>query len=417
MIPKVNRDEFSPDLLEDEAAYRARPEWFQFFYAAWLLSTASMDDKQRGWYIQLLTWAATDGDPPGYLPSDENELKQIAGMTPLPPEITFLLAAQIDIPSALLSSIMAERERKWQKVRRKFIACPEDEDYLYNPRLIKALRKAYRQSERAAELGHKGAESRWGKSSRTKEIIAPAMPPEENNIKNAMQGQVIGKKELMASRNALANAELITLSSLSTQEGSKALDRTSGKTSEEELVLSMIEPLEEVSGTKDGENTFFSGKRKRKSETFFDKSKWAVSTKMKAHLLMKYQSEGIEEGDVDYLAEKFSMVHAESKYSNWAMAFYNFVDNQLTKYGYTFGMYKRRGKKNANATREELTTQEGSTDAARRQPPWKQIESTPDRNARLEREADEYTRRLRGGGSGPNPQGETGLPLTADDLD
>jgi len=432
VIPKVNKYELAPEILEDEAAYRARPEWFKFYYAAWLMSTASMDDKQRGWYIQLLTYAATEGDPPGYLPSDDNELKQIAGMSALPSEFSYLLSLGVPIPQTALTQIIAERERAWRKVRRKFVPWSEDEDLCYNPRLVKALKQAYRVKDRTSEMGKAGAESRWGKDRPKKKIMTQAMPYQNPEPENEEAGQVKGKKDLMAEAMATSMPKPMPikyLSSLNTQEGKMSLESMpplslDEETSEEELVLELIDVSENiVSGPaqnpdaptdSDEGKVRIPGKRRRLPETFFSKDKWSVTAKMISHLLTKYASDGIEQGDIDWLGEKFALVHYNNKYASWSRAFYNFVDNQLTKYGYNFGDYKRRGKRNEQRQRPETTGEADQQPAVN--PPWKRIESAPERNARLEQESDEAIRRLRGGSGGVDSEGQKGLSLTADDV-
>lgn len=436
MIPKVNPNKFSPELLEDEQAYRTRPEWFKFFYGAWLLSTQTMDDKQRGWYIQLLTWAATEGDPPGFLPSDEDELKQIAGCEVLPQEVSYLLGMGAKIPEAAMVHVVAERERKWQKVRRKFISDPEDEDLVFNPRLIKALKQAYNNKLRITEMGIAGAKVRWaGNRKRKKRKMALAIPDEaesqesqeyeesllENGVDYA-KSQMPRKKELMADAmpSSMPSPMAINLSLLSSLEGDQLSSLGDSFQKSEEITLELIELVSEAESLGEETNNSESqtelgeekggpaGKKRRLPETFFDENKWVITAKMKAHLLTKYLSDGIEMGDVEHLGEKFILVHHNSKYARWAMAFYNFVDNQLTKYGYEFGAYKRKGKRHERPAPTIQSSSDGK--------PWERQESSADRNARLEDEADEYTRQLRSRGSGLDSENQKGLPLAADDL-
>ena len=61
-----------------------RPEWLKWYYTKWAESTSLFDLEQKGWYMNLLMYAASQGNPPGYL---EEELKQIAGFVSVPKEV------------------------------------------------------------------------------------------------------------------------------------------------------------------------------------------------------------------------------------------------------------------------------------------------------------------------------------------
>lgn len=440
MIPKVNKALLDPELIADEQLFKARPEWFKFFYAAWFISTQSMDDMQRGWYIQLLSWAATEGDPPGYLPADEHELKNIAGMDALPGWLSTVIAAGVDVPSSLIKQIITERETKWKKVRKKFIPDADDPDFVYNPRLLRALQDAYRYRQRASEIGKEGAISRWGKGKRKKRIMADAKDgnaalseekDRDKNVETKPESQMLGNNAVNGASqqllgNALGNAnknislslpiednddlgleDLVLREIVVERRSALSLEEDPEEEEEENGSQGVNEETSRVKGSR-------SRKKKRSGKTIFDPDLWEVTPRMISHLMIKYEGEGIEQGDIDYLSEKFAMTRDNLQYSRWSMAFYNFVDNQLTKYGYEFGMYKRRGRKR-DERRQGLLPDPGTADQSNRQiKPW---ESGPERTARLDTEAEELARRLRSGSLGDRPVGTPGRALAADSDD
>lgn len=402
MIPPVDRPVTGSEFEDEDIIFR--PEWVKWYYHRYESATQSFDDDQHGWYMRLLMHAATQGNPPGHLPEDDEELRYIAGIKDLAALAYEMFGVLIE-PSEWARQ---KRDKKWKRVLSKFRKSSTVPGTIYNRTLVSTLREAKRRSKFAAQAAKDMQTMRKAKRAEERELAAGA--------KRALSG---------------SSADALSLSFSSYKDSIESLPSLEEPSEKESLVLSLSEEEQEVlipESNSDSDleeknlvekNPPFLGKRKRKPETFFDSNKWNVTPKMIAHLLTKYKTDEIERGDVDYLAEKFSMVHAESKYSNWAMAFYNFVDNQLTKYGYEFGMYKRRGKRNVGQTRTDQPRlgEDESDGKTTRTPPWKQLESSADRNARLEREADEYSRGLLTRGSGGHSQSTSGLPLTADDTD
>lgn len=422
MIPKVDKGLLDPDLIEDERIYKARPEWMKWYYGAYIMSTISFDDDQHGWYIKLLMWSATEGSPPGFLPDDEDELKEIAGFKELAAPIAYILKQGVEIPAGVLSELEEIRERKWKKVRKKFVKHNTHPGLVYNKKLVQALKTAYNNLNQARSAGSLGAEARWsnhedgaekkerkvstiekGKLQEERELIAPAIAP----------GMASGIPAPMANFNLISDLSKKGVLSLEEEETIELREIVVEKGS----VLSLEEDPEEEEESLNEDATkekgSRSGKKKRSGETIFDEKKWQVTPRMSSYLLIKYESDGIKQGDIDYLGEKFALVHHNSRYSSWSRAFFNFVDNQLTKYGYTFGAYKRRGRNRDEQHQRGFELSTVGNEQPRRRP-W---ESGPDRTARLDSEAEEIARRLRGGSLGDRQVSSPGRALAADSDD
>lgn len=431
MIPPVNKEELRRELEdEDEEIYRARPQWFKFFYAAWLLSTSSMDAEQRGWYIQMLTYAAELGDFPGYLPDDEDDLKEIAGFLDLPGDMATLFYHGASIPAETLDKLKEARQLRWQKVRRKFISAIDDKSgYVYNKRLLNALKDAYRKQLFAVEAGklrQKDIRARKrAKRRETKEILATAERGSANGQNIGQNSPLIGEVksgDISKETNEMtATAQPSRLSSESSYINLEEEYVIEKDTSQDKEVLDLVEIREIKTSTSilDLENfelvplsasLGITSKRKGRRalpETLFNEDRFDITEKMKSHLLTKYPE--FDQGDLNWLEDKFKNVYHGTRYSSWSRAFYNFIDNQVVKYNYKPGSYNWRnqqskGQNNGQAIRGETSGSSGRTT----------FESASERNARLEQEADHYTRQLQGGNSNTHPQNPPWLSLTTD---
>jgi hypothetical protein len=417
-IPPVEK--WTEDELEEEEIYRARPQWFKFFYGAWYASTASMDDDQKGWYITLLTWAAAEGDPPGYLPEDEEELKEIAGFRPLNPAVTEILRNGIDISEEVLTKLREARERKWQKVRKKFTPDRNHPGYLRNRRLMVALDEAYRKIRLQKERAEFFLKKKPRKSKRIRGLIkTPIGAPIEKFGNRENPDQKSGEiGEFSAPDNVLQNKGIpetpegaplgdlfydLSLNSedRSTQEemipslplfGEEKRDQDSrDQSSPEEMIVLEVQDISLVRETKKS--------RKKIPETLFDEDKFHITPHMKEHLLSKYPE--FVQGDLDWMEYKFKLRFHGLRYSSWSRTFYNFVENQLVKYNYKPGSFDWRRQA------EGLTNESGRP----KQRPW---ESAAARNSRLEQEEVERTSELRARSQRGDQENPQGLPLTPD---
>lgn len=136
-------------------------------------------------------------------------------------------------------------------------------------------------------------------------------------------------------------------------------------------------------------------KTRHAGETEFNESRFSITPTMQLYLSEKYPE--FVQGDIDWMEAKFKLRFAGTRYTYWDRTFYNFIENQLVKYNYRPGTFDWRTNNNGQ------TKQLGS-----------QFESAAERNGRLEREADEYTRQLQSSGRDSHQEDS---PLAFDDTD
>lgn len=405
MISPVEK--YTKEELEDIEAEKHRPMWFKFFYGAWLMSTANMDDDQKGWYMTLLCWSALEGDIPGYLPENEDELKEIAGFNTLASAVSYIIKCGVGIPEGVLNQLTEVRERKWKRVRNKFVTQAKHPGYICNRRLVKALNEAYRNKDQQREAGilsqeaQKEQRRKREEESRLATTVETGLDLDETGVKDNLQKQrglarpVERAAPRAGERSLGSNFNLSSLSSKLTKDSTNTLELKTGKrglvleeaTKKEEyipgeLVLTPPEPTKR-------------GKQRRAPETVFDETEFTITALMKQHLFEKYPE--LDDGDLEWMRYKFCNVYHNTRHSSWSRCFYNFVFNQITKYDYEPGSYKRR-KSNGGP----------NSNVGQKQKPW---ESAGERNSRLEQQAAEYTRKLRGGGVGDTAVDSPGLTL------
>jgi hypothetical protein len=343
MISPVDRDDLRDDNDVDD---EQRPPWLKWYCSKWALATQMMDAEQKGWYMNLLMHAANQGKPAGYLLDDDEKLRDIAGLKGL--------------------AANAEQEnRRWAGVREKFRKSKDYPGLLYNKMLSSTIKEASRKSEftsRAAKL---------------------------------MQAKRREQKELLANAEQMQSRRTADLEIEKERDRKTREKKPREKKDNKELVvgLTIDEPDELV--LTPPETNGRPTKNRKQPETLFDEEKFIITAFMKQHLFEKYPE--LDNGDLEWMRDKFCNVYHNRRYASWSRCFYNFVLNQLTKYDYQPGSYNWRrtqGGKNVSATKK----------------PW---ESAADRNSRLEQEAAEYTRKLRGGGVGDTSVDSPGLTLGA----
>jgi len=455
MIGKVEK--YTQEQLEEEEAYKARPQWFKFFYGAWLLSTSTLDDDQRGWYMQLLCYAASEGDPPGYLVDDEDELKEIAGFKELDSAVLFLLGKGVHLPGDVLNDCIDARQRKWNKVMKKFRHSEKHGGMLYNKRLQAALAEAY-QLRRNAILGGKklqeeirnkrqSVENKLTSGSNADAEPEPSLKKNESgevvnaredsslevNVDNKLvsSGRSAGPKQVLSSRSAGAQRVLShyisDLSSLvlETNEYSnfqetnteskvgrndtKTLEVSGDEESGEELTALELEPetgKRDVGKSVTGEmRTTVTGLRVEKTRSRRDwlPANFSLAPAQRVKLVTLITAElrcSNEEAELknqiwfDEFTEYWSAQAEVDKESgrtgaqkaNWYLTYRNRVEERC------YREKQRRAGRNVQS----------------KQKPW---ESTAERNARLEREAQEYTEQLQSGGERHHTNDSTIEPL------
>lgn len=404
MIPPVNKDN-----VQDEDVVPSRPEWMKWYYDRWAEATVYFDPEQKGWYMNLLMYAASQGRPPGYLKKDESKLQQIAGFTDVPQDVLNCLSKDVNgNTQAYIEQIRSLRLQKWMAVRAKFLDSNKVNGYVYNRRLVETLREAYEQLETRRIAGLRGAQTRWRtRSKQTKEVTPSLGDLFKEELQNApledehaLPLSLLEAGDLMAnpqayegvtdgSTNAFANGSAIFNSDKNVLGPTDTTNRTDGSAISTDPVINSNNTV-----TKSTKLV----RRNTKKETLFDDDKFKITMEMYEHLKKKFPE--FEQGDFDYLEEKFRNNKYGTSYKSWKRTFYNFVTNQVVLYGYKPGAFNWR--------KEKPLTPPPVTGAS-------QYESAAGRADRLEREADEHSRRLRGGSHGDSTVGEEALPLTSDD--
>lgn len=147
-----NTDDFLDNDDDDDLMEESRPEWMKWYYKRWITATQLMDPEQKGWYMNLLMYAAVQGQPPGYLPDDEEELMHLAGVKDLDTDVL-------------------HENKRWARVRRKFIESTEFPGLIFNKMLVNTLREAARKSK----FNRKAVKKRWDNHKPKKKLDTPVI--------------------------------------------------------------------------------------------------------------------------------------------------------------------------------------------------------------------------------------------------
>lgn len=144
-----------------------RPEWIKWYRLRWSDATKRFDAEQKGWYMNLLMEAAGQGIPPGYLPDDDKELRQIAEVKDLDADVLH----KFDSDPEFLQSQRNKIEEKWARVLKKFIKSVDPAGMIYNPMQVKILKEANNKKS----LVKKAADIRWDNHREQQELNARAL--------------------------------------------------------------------------------------------------------------------------------------------------------------------------------------------------------------------------------------------------
>lgn len=157
---------------DEDDDLRERLPAFLLDTAQWLssMTTRSMTDAQRGWFIQLLVEAWQNGEPQGTLPDDDKKLRKMADFQPVLSSTIGQLCLVHSSANSLANSLLSdgikkaveEQETLWFSVRSEFVPSEEHHGFLHNPKLTRILKKAKRDQSRYILMGKKGAAKRWG---------------------------------------------------------------------------------------------------------------------------------------------------------------------------------------------------------------------------------------------------------------
>lgn len=398
---------------------KGRPPYFLFDPAAWNGSpkVRVMEPDQIAWFIQLLAdaWESKD-TPQATLPNDDIKLKQmsrynksidrerkrftnirahlITALTSLnhQPTANETISILTQVLGVALEEAENELESQWQRVKDQFSV---DRTLIYSPRQMAELRRWRDSLLRRASVGVEAAGKRWGKP--LSEVTKEFMDIEGNLQHPILDGTAITNPSVISDNVLTQTIPILSARSpLTSTWPTHTLNNNLNEkdVSKNDTSKKIGDPLSNNQESK--------VKTPRKGvETLFNEEKFALTDKMKKYLGDKYPE--FVQGDIDYMVEKFKLLYHGKVYTSWSRTFYNFVSNQLVMYGYKPGQFQWRKI-------------EGSKTSST---PYPQAVNEPavERNARLERENDEYTQRLlQSSNSSDNSEDSEALPLTADDV-
>lgn len=352
--------EFPEPELSDESFLEEleRPPAFQFYASNWISSTSLMDAEQRGWYIQLLAWAWGNSPVQGCLPDDEDELYLIAGNKLLStPSIRKHALADVELDVQI-----KDNEKKWKRVREKFVPSPEHPGFVHNPRLTKVLKRQEMYKDLRKNRAKAGAEEKWRlwREQNPDKVSAANNPPSTTSTSkhNPSKARVERKHNQAYAKPLLESASLSLSLNNDSLVGSLSVDNSTSK--------------------------------KKRLPTLFDESKFEITNEMRESLRKTHPE--LKEEDYQELKRKFCLNRYGQSHLSWKRQFYTFVDNQITKYDYR-PISQRPPKSETGANRNG------------------KFESAIAERERLAREEDEHLQRLRSGSHGDSTEGSKSLQL------
>lgn len=258
---------------KDDTVTVKRPEWFKWFGAKYLNSVEHWEADQRGWYHKLLVWSAVQGEPAGYLPSDDDELRDIAGFNSLTFSRVFSALASTPDLRLLLEEYNQKQERKWQKVMAKFKQSTDHPGLIYNRRMVEVMQDAMLYQDFRSQGGKKVAAQR-----REQQALLALDGAPKHAIEFSPEGAVADAVD--SARASSSNSS------------SKAVSKP----------------------------------------TLFKEDKFHVTNEMRENLKKKYPE--LKEEDYQELRDTFCHSRYGQSQISWKRQFYTYVHNQITKYGY-----------------------------------------------------------------------------------
>lgn len=363
--------EFPEPELSDESFLEEleRPPAFQFYASNWISSTSLMDAEQRGWYIQLLAWAWGNSPVQGCLPDDEDELYLIAGNKLLStPSIRKHALADVELDVQI-----KDNEKKWKRVREKFVPSPEHPGFVHNPRLTKVLKRQEMYKGIRKNRAKAGAEEKWRlwREQNPDKVNAANNPPSTTSTSkhNPSKARVERKHNQAYAKPLLESAPL-----------SLPLN-------------SSLSPL----NNDDKTHLLPSEKRDKKVETEFIPEKFQITNQMRDWFKSKHP----DLTEVDYQFIRDSFCDARETYGarakDWWASFRTYVRGFMLDPDRISSMYNNR---NGKAILQNGANRNGN-----------RYESAIAERERLAREEDEHLQRLRSGSHGDSTEGSKSLQL------
>lgn len=287
-----------------------RPEWLKWYIKDWSNAVAEFDADQYGWYHRLLMHAALQGNPPGYLPSDERALKKIAHYEE-PAKSTYgsvLLAAG---GNPVLTDYIKEQEAKWKDVLDKFEPSEQYEGLLFNLRMKKTIDDALQIREGRAKGGEEAAKLLHGK--KTKDAQSKVL---ETSSDVSLATEELGhplsplpKPLEETSESSSANFQLTLIPSSATLRASSSLS----------------------SSLVDGKPSLLGNKRKKRVETEFESERFVIDNRMRDWFRKEFPD--LREDDYQFIRNQFC--HAREMHGarakSWWASFRYFITNRMAE--------------------------------------------------------------------------------------
>lgn len=255
---------------QDNNLVLKRPDWFKWFGKDYMNAVAHWEADQRGWYHHLLNWAAVQGEPPGYLPEDEGELKTIAGFNG---NTFYRIASELSRSAdgkLVLELYAREQERKWLAVMRKFKSSTDYPGLIYNKMMVNIMEDTMREQYFRSQGGLKAATQRRQMQSLL-------------SLEGSGQPSTDGATEV--SSESAGQPSIIT----STSKSSSLVTSSKG--------------------------------------TLFNPSKFEITNQMRDWLKLRHPD--LEEEDYQYLKEQFSNAREKQYAKSWRASFYTYVNNAV----------------------------------------------------------------------------------------
>ena len=370
--------------IRDNRDILPRPEWLKWYIKDWLNAVADFEADQYGWYHRLLMHAALQGNPPGYLPSDERSLKRIAHYVD-PAKSTYGSVLSAAGGNPLLNDYIKEQETKWQEVLDKFEPSEQYEGLLFNLRMKKTIDEVCQIREGRARGGEEAAKLLHGKKTKesTSKVLetstgASSATEDESNQQKTTQTDFpeLPKPLEETSESSSANFQLALISSSATPRASSSLS----------------------SSLVDGKPSLLGKRSKRRIETEFDSEKFQIDNRMREWFRKEFPE--LKEDDYQFIRNQFCNARETygARAKDWWASFRYFVTNRMAEEDFVARLPSKRNNPETGANRN-----------------GHKYESNLAERERLAREEDEWLR-VRKSGGGDSGESSKALQLPTDEL-
>lgn len=363
--------------IRDNRDILPRPEWLKWYMKDWLNAVADFEADQYGWYHRLLMYAALQGNPPGYLPSDDRVLKKIAHYAD-PAKSTYGSVLSAAGGNPLLTDYIKEQEAKWQEVLDKFEPSEQYEGLLFNLRMKKTIDEVLQIREGRAKGGEEAAKLLHGK--KTKESTSKALET-SSDVSLAKEEvetsfPVLPKQLEETSEPSSANFQLVLIPSSATTRASSSLSS------------SLVDGKPSLLGNKKG---------RKRVETEFVAEKFLIDNRMREWFRKEFPD--LKEDDYQFIRNQFCNARETygARAKDWWASFRYFITNRMAEEDFVARLPSKRYNPETGANRN-----------------GNRYESAIAERERIAQEHEDHLQRLRSGGHGDSPESSKALQLPPD---